>query len=120
MVLFYCLITALLIVSGQVLWKSAVVELEQKNIELLSTAGLFELVTTYKLLAGMVVYLIATIAFIVLLSRFNYFQVQSVVVGSSLVMTLLAAMVMFGERPSILNVTGIIIIIIGSLLVITR
>ena len=75
---------------------------------------------TPKLIGGMFVYVMATVLYIVLLSKFNYFQVQSIVVGSSLVLTLLAATLLFNERPSLLNVVGIVLIVVGSLFVVTR
>lgn len=120
MIFIYSLLIASLIVTGQALWKGAVDGLSVKSIEILSLNGMLNLFLSPKMIIGTLVYAVATIGYIYLLGKFNYFQIQSLVVGGSLVMTLVVAMIMFGERPSLVNIIGIGLILFGSLLVISR
>jgi len=120
MAIIYSAIISLLIVCGQALWKSAVVELTERHIQLFSTNGFVQLILAPKLIFGAFVYGIATIAYIYLLSKYDYFQTQSIVVGCSLVLTLAVATSFFGERPSIVNIAGVVLIVLGSVLVISR
>ncbi len=62
----------------------------------------------------------ATVSYIYFLSKYDYFQLQSIVVGSSLIITLVAAVAIFGEKPTLVNVIGIALIIIGATLVVSK
>lgn len=118
MIVILSLLAALLIVFGQALWKSAVTEVTQVHINLLSVEGVTQLLRTPKLYLGVIVYIIATLGYIYLLSKYKYFQVQSLVVGGSLLLTLTLAGLVFHEQISTLNMFGVILIVLGAILVI--
>lgn len=120
MAIIYSAIISLLIVCGQALWKSAVVEMTAKHIQLFSASGFMQLILSPKLIFGTFVYGIATVAYIYLLSKYDYFQTQSIVVGCSLIFTLIVATVFFSEQPSMINAIGVCLIVLGSVLVIVR
>jgi len=118
MVVFFAIITALLIVCGQALWKAAVVSVTDAHIHLLSSEGLLHLLKSPRLYLGVLVYGVATVCYILLLGKYKYFQVQSLVVGGSLVLTLALAALVFHEHINALNMVGIALIVGGALLVI--
>lgn len=117
MVLLYSLFVALFIVSGQALWKIAVMRLAAQDISLNSMSAFMKLILSAPLLVGVLVYGIATLAYIYLLGKYNYYQIQSVVVGGSLIITALVAHFLFREQISLVGVVGIILIFAGVLLV---
>ncbi len=119
MIIAYALLTAVLIVSGQALWKSAVSDIPE-GAKLVSLPVISGLLSSPKLILGVFVYGIATLLYIYFLGKYNYFQLQSIVVGSSLVLTLLFATVIFNERPSVVNIIGVGMIVLGSIFVVTR
>jgi uncharacterized membrane protein len=118
MVLLYGLLTALFIVTGQALWKLAVQNAGKSNANIVSIDGATKVITSWPLLLGVVVYGIATIAYIYFLSKYKYFQIQSIVVGCSLVLTLLISTVFFKEQADFVNMIGVGFILVGALLVI--
>lgn len=120
MAIVYSIIVSVLIVFGQSMWKSTVTDLVAKNVQLFSPNGFIQLILSPKLIFGTIIYGIATIVYIYLLSKFDYFQTQSIVVGASLVLTLIIATSIFREQPSIVNVVGVGLIVFGSVLVISR
>jgi drug/metabolite transporter (DMT)-like permease len=113
-------VISLLIVCGQAMWKWAVSEISSKNVQLFSSEGIIQLIFNPKLILGTIVYAIATVSYIYMLSKFNYFQVQSIVVGGSLVITLIVAVTFFSERPSVINIVGVCLIVLGSVFVVSR
>jgi drug/metabolite transporter (DMT)-like permease len=120
MILVFSLLISLLIVCGQAMWKWAVSDIDKNNIKLFSSEGIVHLLLNPKLLFGTIVYAIATVSYIYMLSRYNYFQVQSIVVGGSLVITLIVAVTFFSERPSLVNIIGVCLIVLGSVFVVSR
>ena len=118
MIIVLSILAALLIVCGQALWKSAVSDVTQVHASLLSAGGVEHLLRSPKLYLGALIYIIATLGYIYLLSRYKYFQVQSLVVGGSLVLTLVLASGLFQEHVSVPNVVGVALILFGAVLVI--
>ncbi len=120
MILVASLLVALLLVVGQALWKGAVSDVEKLHAELFTLGGIEDLLRSPKLYLGMFTYAVATVGYIYLLSKFKYFQVQSIVVGGSLVLTLMVASVIFHEHITLVNVVGMTLILCGAILVISQ
>lgn len=114
----YSLVIALLIVAGQALWKQAVVRLTEHGDKLISLGGLLRLGRSPMLLLGVAIYAVATLGYIYLIGRYKYIQIQPLVVGGSLIFTLLVAAICFREPVGPINIAGIGLIIAGALLVI--
>lgn len=106
------------IVAGQALWKLAVQHVTRNQVTLSSAHGISKLLMSPYLLAGVIVYGVATLAYILLLSKFKYFQVQSIVVGSSLIFTFILSSLFFKEPASLINVIGVVLIVGGAVLII--
>ncbi len=119
MIILYALVVAFLIVGGQAFWKSAVNVVSTHNLSLLSAAGFIQLIKTPAIYIGVVLYATATVAFVILLSRYKYFQVQSLVVGLSFIFTLIIAATIFGENIQIINILGVCLVLIGAVLIIS-
>jgi multidrug transporter EmrE-like cation transporter len=117
MVIISSVLVALLIVGGQALWKASVNNVTEHHLQLLSSAGLVQLIRSPKLYLGILVYGIATVAYIFLLSKYKYFQVQSVVVGGSIILTLLIASIFFHEQVNAANLVGVALLVCGVILV---
>ena len=119
MVAIWSVFVAFLIVTGQALWKS-VADSVSKSHNLASVDGLLAMLKYPKLYLGLSVYGLATVSYIVLLGKFKYFQVQSIVVGGSILLTVAMSSIVFHEHITTLNIVGLALISIGVLLVIFR
>lgn len=118
MVIVFSILIALLIVTGQALWKAAVTGITDNHMQLMSSAGFLYLVKSPKLYFGVLVYGLATLGYITLLSKYKYFQVQSIVVGGSLIFTLVIAHLLFHEQASVVNAIGIALVLAGAVLIV--
>jgi uncharacterized membrane protein len=119
MVAVWSVLVAFLIVTGQSLWKS-VADSVSKSHSISSMDGLLAILKYPKLYLGLFVYGLATVAYIILLGKYKYFQVQSVVVGGSILLTIAMSSIVFHEHITTLNSVGLVLILIGVLLVISR
>ena len=117
MVLLLSLATAAFIVCGQALWKLAVTRAAELGLGFTSVENIIKILLSWPLIVGVLVYGVATVAYIYLLSKYNYYQVQAVVVGGSLILTAVVAKLFFNEPISMLGYLGIACIFIGALLV---
>lgn len=118
MVLMSGLLTALLIVIGQALWKQAVQNTTKAHFNIASVDGALKVLFSFPLIIGLFVYALATALYIYFLSKYKYYQIQSIVVGSSLIFTFLASSIFFKEHASVINILGLTLILAGSFLII--
>lgn len=118
MVYIFGLLVSLLIVTGQILWKSG---LEASKF-VFTAKALFSkeflgILFSLNIIAGIISYGLATVLFMALLSKFEYTSLQAVVVSSSLIFTFIAAAMIFGEKISLINLCGLAFLLIGVILV---
>lgn len=109
----------LMIVVGQGLWKVGISKIDPKNsvTELVQNLN-FKFLLSPWIIAGALVYALATILYIVMLSKYEYASLQTLVVSSSLVFTFLASAVLFGEKINIVNIFGLILLILSITLIV--
>lgn len=69
------------------------------------------------IIIGFLSYGLATILYMVLLSKFEYTNLQAVVVSSSLLFTFIAASLLFGEKISAVNIFGLLLLLAGVIFV---
>ena len=116
--LIYIPITALLLITAQSFWNHAV------KVEVFFNGTALDIIrrvaTTPALWIGGIIYIIATLAYLMALSKNNFFTVQASMTGLALVLSTLLAVIFFGEKVSPINVAGITIIFIGVLLVVQK
>jgi drug/metabolite transporter (DMT)-like permease len=106
-------ITALLLVSGQSLWKMAASNLD-KGSPLVQS--LFKVLFTPQFLMGAFLYIIATLIYVWLFSKYNYSVVQLSLISFSILLSSAIAILFFKETFSIINYIGVIILIAGLIL----
>lgn len=118
MVYIFGLLVSLLIVTGQVLWKAG---LDKSNFVFSQKTVLswdfFGVLFSPFIIAGVLSYGIATVLFMALLSKFEYTNLQAVVVSSSLLFTFVAAAMIFNEKIVFLNLLGLAFLLAGVILV---
>ena len=108
----------LMIVLGQVLWKIGIEKIGDINgIGSLLSGQLTRIVFSPYIIAGVVSYGIATLVYMILLSKYEYTDLQAVVVSSSLIITFIAASALFSEKISYVNLIGLVFLICGVYLI---
>lgn len=112
------LLIGLLLVSGQALWKAGIESTGLKvSGSLLFSSDLFRLLFSPYVLAGILIYLVATALYFYGLSKYEYSAIQSIVVAISLVLTFVIAKSIFGERLTAVNLVGLAALLVGTFLV---
>ncbi len=118
MIYIFGLLVAFQVVLGQILWKVGVAKIGgELNASFVFSSEIFKLILSPYFIAGVVSYGMATIMFMLLLSKFNYTNLQAVVVSSSLTLTFIAATVFFDEKISVMNLLGFVFLLCGVILV---
>lgn len=116
--LIYIPITALLLITAQSIWNRAV------KVDGLFDGTILEVIrrmaTSPFLWIGASLYIIATVVYLLALSKNNFFVVQSTMTGLALVLSTLVAVMFFGEKITAVNIIGIAIIFLGALMVAQR
>ncbi len=111
-------ITAILLVTAQSFWNKAMKTSQVFSGGILQTIQ--NIITNPGILIGGVLYIIATLVYLLALSKNNFFVVQASMTGLALVFSTLIAALFFHEKISIYNIAGILIIFLGVLLVVKR
>lgn len=105
------LLSALLLVSGQFMWKAAVA-----NVTVWHVDTMFKVITSYYFLGGALLYVIATLVWMVVLSRLPLsmaYPFQSI----SYIIAMLASFFIFKETVVPIQWVGAVVIIIGVIMV---
>lgn len=111
------LLFTLLLVLAQVLWKFAVTSSMSNGFEINKIS---QLLIDAKVILGIVLYIVATLIYFYLQSKYQFSRVQLVVIPLSLVLSIFAGMIFFNEKLGIVNYFGVIIIFIGIFLVVAK
>jgi|GEM_PF-2765523 len=105
--------TAILIVSAQSSWKHMMSSLGKIS----SLSDLFtkkyQIIFSPYFYLGIILYILATLLYFTLLSRFQFSVVQAIVVAGSLVISFIVASVLFKEHIMPFQYLGILLILIG-------
>jgi drug/metabolite transporter (DMT)-like permease len=117
MVFIYTAITAILLSLGQALWKIAALKfpLHQKD-GLSSFEATTKVLLSYHFILGAIIYVLATLLYLWLFSKYPFFIVQITLVSFAIVFSLTIATLLFRENISLINLIGIPLIILGALL----
>lgn len=107
-------ITALLLVCGQSLWKLAANNLD-KSAPLIPS--LLKVLFTVQFIGGAILYVIATLAYVWMFSKYQYSSVQLSLISFSIILSSLMAILFFKEHFLPINFLGIAILILGLFLV---
>ena len=107
-----------MIVAGQVLWKVGI-EKKSDAIDLGTVLSpyIFKIIFSPYILLGVLSYGLATLSYMLLLSRYDYTDLQTVVVSSSLITTFITASLFFDENINPYNLVGIAFLLCGVLFI---
>jgi len=118
MIYIYGILVAVQIVIGQVLWKVGV---EKTHFVLtkdyILSTEMFKFIFSPYIIFGFLFYSVATLLYMSLLSKFQYTNLQAVVVSSSLIATFIFANLLFNENTNMINLLGLAFMVGGVLLV---
>ena len=111
-------ITAILLITAQSFWNRAV------KVEGFFNGTFLEIVRKMlgapNLWIGGVLYIVATVVYLLALSKNNFFVVQASMTGLALVFSALVAAIFFGEKIIPINIAGILTIFLGALMVVQK
>ncbi|HBG81386.1 TPA: hypothetical protein DDW69_00940 [candidate division CPR2 bacterium] len=110
-------ITALLLAIGQSLWKLSAAAFNNQGDESLIKA-ISKVIFTPNFIIGAFLYIVATMLYLWLFSKYPFYAVQILLVSFSLIFSLLVSNFIFKEQINLVNYLGIPLILIGAVLVI--
>jgi drug/metabolite transporter (DMT)-like permease len=115
MLLVFTSIVAGLLVIGQALWKSSAMAISNGSFSIINL--ITKVLLTPKFILGACLYVIATLAYVWLFSKFPYYAVQMSLVSFSLVFSFLISYFIFKESFSVSNFLGLALLIVGVILI---
>jgi multidrug transporter EmrE-like cation transporter len=109
---------ALLLVTAQATWGTAI----KKQHVLEGPAGkiIGNLITSPRIWLGIIIYVGATVVYFLLLSKAKFFSVQVSMTAISILFSTLLAAMLFDEKITPLNLAGMILVLDGLPLVLSR
>jgi drug/metabolite transporter (DMT)-like permease len=115
------IITALLLAAGQSLWKMAALKFPIYQNEGLSlfVSGFKTLFSVY-FISGAFLYILATLIYLWLFSKYPFYAVQVSLVSFSIIFSLIISRFIFKESVALINYFGIVLVLIGVILVIWK
>jgi drug/metabolite transporter (DMT)-like permease len=111
-------LTAILLVTAQSFWNKAMKSQEIFTGGLLNT--LQNLLLSPGIWIGGIIYIVATVFYLLSLSKNNFFVVQSTMTGLALVFSTIIAGLLFQEKITSLNLVGIAVVFIGAMLIVQK
>ena len=85
-----------------------------------ATTIIHNLITNPALWVGGVIYIVATLVYLLSLSKNNFFVVQASMTGLALVFSTIIASLFFNEKITPINIIGIAIIFVGAMLIVQK
>jgi len=115
------IITALLLAAGQSLWKMAALKFPIYQNEGLSlfVSGFKTLFSVY-FISGAFLYVLATLIYLWLFSKYPFYTVQVSLVSFSIIFSLIISRFIFKESVSLINYFGIVLVLIGVFFVVWK
>jgi drug/metabolite transporter (DMT)-like permease len=111
-------VTAIQIIIAQSLWKIGLKKLDIPfDKDFIFSSHLIKFIFSFYILTGIIIYVTATLSYLLLLSKYKYSSAQTVVVVSSLIFTFLSAAFVFSERFRIINLVGVACLLLGVFLI---
>jgi len=111
-------ITAILLVTAQSFWNKA---MKSGDIFTGGVPSIFHnLITNPGIWVGGIFYIVATLLYLLSLSKNNFFVVQASMTGLALVFSTVIAVLFFHEKVAPVNLVGIAIIFVGAMLIVQK
>jgi len=117
-------VVGFLLVVGQALWKASmstneIVINRPVSLEALAKTAAVILLQPLFIL-GCMVYLLATMLYVYVISKYNYGVSYAMIVACSTIFATLLSALIFKEKIYTLNIIGIVIIVLGIILVVRK
>jgi drug/metabolite transporter (DMT)-like permease len=109
---------ALLLVTAQATWGTAIKK--QHLLEGSASKIFSNLITSPRIWIGIAIYVLATGVYFLLLSKAKFFSVQVSMTAISIIFSTLLAAIIFNERITPLNLAGMVVVLAGLPLVLSR
>jgi drug/metabolite transporter (DMT)-like permease len=107
-----------LLVIAQTLWAS-VIKTGHALQGSLPTIAL-NLASNWKMWLGAMIYIIATLVYFYMLSKLKFFSVQIAMTALSIIFSTSLSILIFNERPTLINIAGAVIVLAGIFLVLYK
>ena len=111
-------VMALLLVLAQSLWASVIKTGNALQGSLPTIA--INLLSNWKMWLGAFIYIIATLVYFYMLSKLKFFSVQIAMTALSIIFSVGLSVLLFGEKPSLINIVGILVVFGGIILVLNK
>ena len=111
-------VVALSLVTAQSLWRSVVVN--DKIFSGSLSAAIISAATNPKMWLGALLYMATTILYLFLFSKLKFFVVQISVTALALIIATAVSHFIFHEEITIINLTGILLVMLGLGLVVQK
>lgn len=111
-------VMAFLLVIAQTLWAS-VIKTGHALQGSLPTIAL-NLASNWKMWLGAMIYIIATLVYFYMLSKLKFFSVQIAMTALSIIFSTSLSILIFNERPTLINIAGAVIVLAGIFLVLYK
>lgn len=111
-------VMAFLLVIAQTLWASVIKTGNALNGSLPTIA--VNLLTNWKMWLGAMIYIVATLVYFYMLSKLKFFSVQIAMTALSIIFSTTLSVMIFNEKPTLINITGAAIVLIGVFLVLYK
>lgn len=112
-------IMAFILVAAQALWGTAI-----KGRDNVLKGSLTEitinLLTNWRMWAGALLYIMATLLYFYMLSKLKFFSVQVAMTGLSIIFSVGLSIILFHEKPGLVNIIGILLVLLGVALVLQK
>lgn len=104
-------VMASLLVIAQALWGTVI----KKGHALQGSVGqiAINLLSNYRMWLGALIYVLATLVYFYMLSKLKFFSVQIGMTALTIIFSILLSVIIFNERPSLVNLMGAAIILLG-------
>lgn len=109
-----------MLVAAQSSWKLAVDNPQSPFNSSVSIATLGRFIFSPLVIFGIVIYALAVLLYMYLLSKYQFNLVQSLAIPASLIFSIIVAVTFFGESLSTTNYFGLFFIVLGIVLVTLR
>lgn len=107
-----------LLVTAQALW-GTVIKTGNALQGTIPTIAI-NLATSWRMWLGALIYVMATLVYFYMLSKLKFFSVQIAMTALSIIFSVGLSVILFNEKPSIINISGIVIVFIGICLVLSK
>jgi drug/metabolite transporter (DMT)-like permease len=108
---------AILLVTAQACWGSFIKQSAKQPLRGSLPQILTRFISSPKIWIGATLYIIATVVYFVLLSKYKFFAVQTVMAGIAIIFSTLLSYILFHEKISAINIVGMLLVIGGITLI---